>query len=530
MRLGISIAALGILACRTADPPARYVTSESCAGCHPAESARWRESHHAQAMAPPETALAPFAGESFEKSTFVREGDALFVAIDGEKFRVRATFGFEPLQQYLVELEGGRLQAYPLAWDVQQKKWFRTDNGDFHWKSRYFTWNTMCAECHSTNVEKNYDPRRDTFATTSSELAVGCESCHGPGSRHAADPRVALNNKESCAPCHARRSTLVEHASPGAAFLDQYRPMTLDPALYFVDGQIKDEVFEHGSFAQSVMHQRGVTCTDCHDPHSGKTATGNATCTSCHNATPPLERFPGLASRPRVDGPEHHRHPGEISCADCHMPERTYLQIDRRRDHSFRIPRPDLSLKLGTPNACTGTCHLDQDAAWADAKLREWFPNNKHRGPHYGEILANNEPGALKRLSLDTNTPAIVRVTALERLPCEQVDPQLLRDPDALIRSTALLCTEDPRALLDDPVRLVRIEAARVLASTHPRARKELDEALRVELDRPEGWFNRGVFAESEKRLDDARRDYARALALDPHYRPARVRSEQLNP
>ena len=44
----------------------------------------------------------------------------------------------------------------------------------------------MCSECHSTGVQKNYDANNDRFHTTWSEISVGCETCHGQGSRHVA--------------------------------------------------------------------------------------------------------------------------------------------------------------------------------------------------------------------------------------------------------------------------------------------------------------------------------------------------------
>jgi hypothetical protein len=342
--------------------------------------------------------------------------------------------------------------------------------------------------------------------------------------------------------------------------------MTLAPGLYFPDGQIRDEVFEYGSFAQSAMHERGVTCVDCHDPHSARSEPANATCLQCHGANPPLARFPGLAVRARdVDTPAHHHHPPGspgARCVACHMPARTYMAIDERRDHSFRIPRPDLSTALGTPDACTQSCHTDRDARWAATTVAAWFPGPKPA--HFGEVLARAEQGGasddlrgasddLRRLIADRNQPAIVRATALETLfadprACLAAAASALRDPSPLIRSVAVACGEHlpPAARIDfaaaalrDPVRLVRIEAARILSSAAPAmtdaqravyatARLELDDAYRLDLDRPEGWFNRAVLAETESHPAEAARFYRRALDLDPDFVPARANLDRM--
>ena len=157
-----------------------------------------------------------------------------------------------------------------------------------------------------------------------------------------------------------------ERARIGGPFLDDYEPDLLLPGLYYADGQIDGEVYVYGSFTQSRMYRHGVRCSDCHDPHTLKLrATGNALCVRCHSPDG-NPRFPSLQKKV-YDAPEHHFHPPGspgAACVACHMPARTYMQLDRRRDHSLRIPRPDLTLEIGTPNACTG-CHQDRDARWA---------------------------------------------------------------------------------------------------------------------------------------------------------------------
>ena len=136
------------------------------------------------------------------------------------------------------------------------------------------------------------------------------------------------------------------------------------------------------------MYARGVRCSDCHDPHAAELrAEGNAVCTQCHSPAGNPE-FPTLR-RAAYDDPAHHFHaPGSpgAECRACHMIERTYMGIDGRRDHSFRVPRPDLAA-TGAPDACTD-CHADRGAAWAAEEIARRFPDPRHRGPHFATAFA----------------------------------------------------------------------------------------------------------------------------------------------
>jgi Tfp pilus assembly protein PilF len=342
----------------------------------------------------------------------------------------------------------------------------------------------MCAECHSTNVALNYDVSSDSYDTTWSEINVGCEACHGPASAHVAMAEAGTGNgglvidlddrngatwqmnldtgiaersrlamhapqqPESCGRCHSRRGPISEHYEYGKPLAHTHRPALLTEPLYFADGQIRDEVYVYGSFLQSRMYQAGVSCSDCHDPHSLNLRTGpdpDLVCAQCH-----------LPSR--FSANEHHGHEaGQVQCVDCHMPERVYMVVDPRRDHSLRIPRPDRSLVSDTPNACT-MCHADRDDAWAAAAAREWW----------------GEPG-VQRFA----PPGIVRATVLASVsPPLQADgiefiERSLADPDPLVRMAALQAAAGlpPESqlqlaapLLNDDVRVVRIEAASLLA------------------------------------------------------------------
>src|SRR5262245_5255049 len=186
---------------------AAFVGAQACAGCHPQEHVRWSASDHARAMqmASEATVLGDFGDRRLSHaaitSTFFRRGGKFMIRTDGPDgkladFEIKYTFGLRPLQQYLIELPGGRLQALSIAWDARSReaggqRWFhlypneRIDFRDeLHWTRRQQNWNYMCADCHSTNVRKNYDAAADRYATTWSEINVACEACHGPGSLH----------------------------------------------------------------------------------------------------------------------------------------------------------------------------------------------------------------------------------------------------------------------------------------------------------------------------------------------------------
>src|SRR5690606_1313941 len=273
----------------------------------------------------------------------------------------------------------------------------------------------VCSSDLSTDVRKGYGRAADTFRTTWSEPHVGCEGCHGPGSRHLAvvsgeagdapasgltaelderrgvtwtvgpdglprrsEPRTGQREIEVCAQCHSRRAQIAEGYVPGNPLTDQYLPSLLVAGLYHPDGQQLDEVYTWGSFLQSRMFAAGVTCSDCHEPHGGRLrAEGNAVWTTCH--TPAL-----------YDGPGHHFHPGggeAARCVSCHMPATTYMRIDPRRDHSLRVPRPDRTVDIGVPNACNA-CHTDRSPAWAAAAVREWYGRDAGGFQHFAEAFA----------------------------------------------------------------------------------------------------------------------------------------------
>ena len=565
--------------------PPEYVGAERCAGCHVQAAEAWRNSHHAQAMMPANasTVLGDFRDARVAKnqvsSSFYKKDGQFYVRTDGPDgkladYPLAYTFGVYPLQQYLVPFPNGRFQSLVLAWDSRRKEeqgqqWFHLYPNEkmphtdpLHWTGKNQTWNYMCADCHSTNLRRNYDLANDTYATTWSEINVACESCHGPGSNHVAwalsseksgstkDLVVQLKSKplqlETCAPCHSRRRPIKSNPQPGEAFLDAYFPSLLDDGVYFADGQIQEEDYEYGSFVQSKMYHKGVTCSDCHNPHSLSLPSKdlNAVCRQCHPST--------FAAR------EHHHHSLNSAgalCVNCHMPTRTYMVNDVRRDHSFRIPRPDLSAAYDTPNACN-QCHSDKTARWAEDAIAKWFGPNRRHEPHFVEDLdaarrgSAGAEGLLISLITDSSQPAIARATALslmprylgvESLPAVQAS---LADGDALVRAAAVRALEPlgpserlqlAGRLLSDAVRAVRIEAARLLAGSPaelvPEPQKAalasaISERIESEMasaERPENHMNLALLYAQMGRVKDAETELRTALRLDSKFIPAMV-------
>ena len=506
--------------------PGSYVGSSACAGCHGQQYQQWLGSHHHLAMQPAsaDAVLAPL-NQSFDHHGVVtrlfEDEGRLMVRTDSASgdladFSVLYTFGVYPLQQYLVDAGDGRLQALGAAWDARPERdggqrWFHVygdeqidHNDPLHWTGPGATWNQMCADCHSTNLRKNYDATSATYQTSFDEVSVGCEACHGPGQAHVErgvgmpDHLARAAQVEVCAPCHSRRSQLSDGFRPGNSLFDHYSPSLLETGLYHADGQILDEVYVYGSFLQSAMGDAGVVCGDCHNPHSGQLKLpADQTCTQCHN---PAGRADFTnAPRAMFDDASHHLHQVEIACVDCHMPQRTYMQIDPRRDHSFRVPRPDLTVALGVPNACEG-CHADRSAQWAaDALARV------HGAPdaHWGTLIAAGRAGAgaaesgLVQLVGDDSVPAIVRATALTLLAGYQQHQSSvaieagLADADPLVRIGALRAARrwppeqlhaKTRRLLEDELLAVRMEALQGMVGVYPALEPRLQQGLRPRL------------------------------------------------
>ena len=580
---------------------ATFAGSRKCLDCHKAEYDKWQNSHHDRAMdvANDTTVLGDFNNAVVEfhniTTRFYRKNDKFFVHTPGpegtmEEFEITHTFGWYPLQQYLVPFSGGRLQCLPIAWDVKEKKWYHLypdgpiDPDDWlYWTNAGQNWNGMCAECHSTNLKKNYDIQSDSYRTTWSEIDVSCEACHGPASQHvqwaelpemarpqAANSELVVKAKgmasrqqvELCAPCHSRRAILGDYTHAEPELLDSMLPSLLTPGLYFADGQILEEVYVYGSFTQSKMYRRNVRCSDCHDVHSiKKVKEGNALCLQCHRASIYDTKTHHFHKRMGEKGEAIKSTDGKVlfdvgtgaECVRCHMPERPYMGIDYRADHSFRLPRPDLSIKLGTPNACN-RCHIDKPVQWSDQYITKWY--GPGRRAHYGTIIAEGRKGSpiahedLIALASDPLYPVIVRSTALSLLaayPAKETTrayESALMDAEALIRRTAVdhLNVSDRKrqttllsSMLYDPVKAVRMEAARRMTEiSDPQLDRNQKMVFQASLDEYQksmeysadfafGRYNLANLYVALKQPQKAVENYRAAIKIDHLFYPAKV-------
>lgn len=587
-------AALAAMALVTADwysaePPAAlleatYLGRESCIQCHQVEHELFVGSDHDRAMELPtgESVVGDFDDTTFERlgvtTRFYRKGDEFWVNTEGpdgeyHDYKIAYTFGIDPLQQYMVEFPDGRVQVLRVSWDTKKNKWFYVPPPDAvgerlapddptHWTGIAQNWNTTCAECHSTNLQKNYDLQSDTYHTTFSEIDVSCEACHGPGSLHvrlanqrslfwdrrhgyglaklkSPDPTAQI---EACAKCHSRRTEVHPDFRPGQPMGDFYDPSLIREGLYHADGQILDEVYVYGSFLQSRMHREGVRCTDCHDPHSlDLKFEGNALCAQCHVPA-------------RYDTPAHHHHAmgtAAAACVECHMPETTYMVIDPRRDHSIRVPRPDLTVSMGTPNVCN-RCHVlpYETPQWAAEKVEEWYGPKRPDDPHWAPVLAaarEADPDALtdilEAIGRQT-TPSIIKATLCELLArydspaAENALRGNLTSPYAIVRqaaaasispSTPQQLVSDLMPMLADPVRSVRIAAALRLADIPPQSYRDgvpaaLTDALqeyRTQLhmadERAIAHLQLAQLARREGKSDKSLEEIRTAIRLEPY-------------
>jgi len=571
-----------------------FVGKESCKDCHLGEYNDWAGSHHDMAMdvANDSTVLGNFFDQTLKSQgktqRMYKKDGRFFVFTDGEdgqmqEFEVKYVFGYTPLQQYLVEFNGGRLQTLPLTWNTVDSTWYhmadsiyQDENVDhnnwLHWTNQAQNWNSMCAECHSTNLKKGYDPQKNTYNTTWSEIDVSCEACHGPGSEHIEWANLPEYSREeytnyvlvtktsgidntqyvdNCMRCHSRKSSLGDFDHYSSSIYDHYIPQLPDEPNWFIDGQILNEDYAYASFLQSKMYQREreVQCNDCHNVHSGELLyEGNDLCLQCHQ-------------KEVYDAYDHHHHkqagePGEAvisesgkkfevgsgtECINCHMHGRYYMGIDYRRDHSFRIPRPDLSIKHGTPNACN-QCHADETNEWADQYITQWF--GESRRFHYSEPLATvkeENPEAVPELKDIINNdlyPPNIRALALQHIGnyfpdfLGKVTENFLAHPDPLLRISAIRTIHEQSEEninklitgLTDATRAVRTEAVQRLMQAgkehipqkhrdnYQKALKEYKEVLLYNADFPTGKVNLANYYYNRDKPDSAEMFYKAVL------------------
>jgi tetratricopeptide (TPR) repeat protein len=608
MVIALAIAVLAAwIVVRRVSPPARakafseYAGSASCRECHREEYDQWADSHHglAERRADSNTCQAAFsaaktfgpAGQPVEFA--VRDGTyaVTTTGVSGQRetFMVDGVIGHDPLVEFLVGAPGGRRQVFSTAWDPRRKEWFDVFGSEErlpgewgHWTGRGMNWNSMCAACHNTGLRKNYDATNDAYHTEMAEMSVGCESCHGPLQAHVQwqhrsakggrkDPTVTSMSREkkldACGACHARRSELTGDFKPGDDFLDHFELAMVDGTdLYYPDGQVHEEDYEYASFLGSRMHDRGVTCIDCHQPHSTKPLfPGNFLCLRCHNGSytnaPVIDpvahshhKVRGYAADGKLTDKDltHFKPDGFVEtggeCVNCHMPQTVYMQRHARHDHGFTIPDPLLTKEFGVPNACN-RCHQDTDADWAVAHVDEWYGKRMDRPTQQrARRLAEGRAGEVAAVEpllqiLPVETNAYWKAAIINVLSPWSAEPnveaalrQNLSDSHALVREKAARAldgsaedqvapTEALRERLEDPVRAVRIAAAwslRAGLDLKCRAARELDLFLDENSDQPGGQLQKGELLVARGEPQQALEYYRNAVAWDPASAPIR--------
>lgn len=531
-----------VLAPRAATAPsAEYAGSEACRACHAAEFAAWQTSHHGLAERP------------FERPHDAAALDQALAASSTDGHAVR-WIGVSPLEQPLIELPNGRVQALDLAQDPARREWFsifgrdQRKPGDWgHWTGRGMNWNASCAYCHNTALKKNYESSSDSYHTTFAERAVGCESCHGPLSAHVAAPTQAVprstprQTQDACGVCHALRAELTDTFRPGDPFDDHFSLEIPGIAgTFYADGEVRDEAYELTAFMGSRMAHAGVSCTDCHDSHSAKLrAADDSLCLRCH-AT-------GERNSPRIDAREHSFHeagtPG-AACVNCHMPETTYMQRHARRDHGFTIPDPQLTIEHAVPNACT-RCHTSKPATWALAALQRHYGQGSpraRRAHRRSDLVArgrDRDPAAQSALiaQLEHDAIPLWRAVAAGLLQQYLDNPEVLaallratRDTDSLVRSSVLRALEGARnprnteleaalkVALADSARSVRVAAAWDLRrdlEEDSLAGRDLQRFLALAADQPLGQAQLAEYALARGRLEAGIEHLERAAQWD---------------
>ncbi len=548
-----------------------YAGSESCRECHAEAFKKWAGSHHAEAerLIQTDCDLAAFApAREFKhgtQKTFVQwhDGQALIAGFglnhQWETNPVARVIGEDPLRQFLIAFPGGRYQVQEASYDPRSNEWFNVYGSEDRqpgewgqWTGRGMNWNAMCAACHNTRVQKNYDAATDTYHTTMSEPTVSCEACHGPLKAHVDwqknyggtnDPTFPkLSRQQSfdmCASCHARRADLTGDFVPGDKFDDHYELTTVDAGeVFYPDGQNRDEDYEASAFLGSKMHNAGLTCLDCH-PRSLHMAKlhGNALCMQCHKG--------GFPKAPAINPTEHSHHADSSAgneCANCHMPQTIYMQRHSRHDHGFTIPDPLLTKQFGVPNACN-RCHTDQSADWSLKNVESWYGEKMQRHTRErAQVIARARNGD------DASPTNLMRLLQTEEIPYWRAVAanllgnwaanrnvtlallQGLNDTNAMVRSSCVRSlaplVEDEtvaRAIqskLADPLRNVRISAAwalRATLDTNSPAAADLKKFLDINADQPTGQMQLGAYELARGNATNALGYFQTAVKWDPY-------------
>lgn len=567
--------------------------SSSCRACHEDFYRLWSTSHHGLAMQP----FTPTLAQSLSTTgiaeiriganhyRFDPAGAVVELGASGaeQRYPIAQAMGGKNVYYFLTPLERGRLQVLPLAFDARRREWFdmpesavrhfgRPGDSALDWRERPLTFNAACHGCHVSQLSTNYDAASDSYHTTWAEPGINCETCHNSALEHVelfrglpagapapADHKILDTRKltpaqsvETCAPCHAKMAPLSASFKPGERYFDHYDLVTLEDPDFYPDGRDLGENYTFTDWRLNRCAQAGkLTCVHCHTSSgryrfaSEKPEEANRACLPCHAA--------------RVANPAPHTHHGAASaasvCIACHMPQTEFARM-KRSDHSLRPPAPAATLAFKSPNACN-LCHADRDAAWADARVREWFKGDRQeRLLARGRLIEAARRGDWSRLEdmtaflAATSTSGTLAaqdedfaaglVRLLRPCPDPRATPALvaaLRNPSPLVRAAAAdslgqhLNAESVPALvqaLGDDYRLVRLRAAMTLAAVPremigeaereklARAEAELVESLSSRPDDAASRYNLGNYHLERGDLERALAQYEASLRLAP--------------
>jgi predicted CXXCH cytochrome family protein len=306
-----------------AAPKQTYLGSQSCQRCHRSSYDTWRRTLHVQMTKPIAEAtvegdfgVAAEAGHGVVPVTLSQGGRGYtmerrdgryFVTVSkgrgpAEKFEVHYTLGARRFQGYLSKLADGRIYVLPVFWHNEAKRWVDwkeitpvPDDPDHDLRQ---IWNVTCVNCHATNLAKNFDPATKTYATTWTEMGIGCEACHGPGAAHVAtiseweqnpsarpaDPTPAdlqifspsratpRQVFDTCGYCHGNKNNVFFGFKPGNRYEDYALPFLISQPI--PDNDPQGDFWPDGRPSRFNRPQ-ALTLTGCFQK-------GQATCTSCH--------------------------------------------------------------------------------------------------------------------------------------------------------------------------------------------------------------------------------------------------------
>ena len=541
---------------------------ESCVECHADEVADWESSHHAKANRP---ISIKFDRAAFTPTRRIKESGVTYEMAETDgKFELRVihdddsittydlvgVIGETPLRQYLAQLPGDKFQTISATYDVKEDRWYDVYEGQDrlpgewgHWANQGMNWNANCAYCHTTEFKKNFDFESNSYDSTWTQQGLACAECHTGLEKHVVAAKngdysaglsklSTIQTEHNCASCHSRRDQLTADTFlPGDDYHDHFSLSLPDqPNLYHHDGQILDEDFVYGSFQMSRMAHAGVSCKDCHNPHTLKTILpieNNLLCMRCHSG--------GVENAPVIEPIAHSFHSEGSTgnmCVNCHMSKTTYMQLDPRGDHAFLSPDPLLTKELGIPNACN-KCHTEESVDWAVEWSEQWYGEKmvNHRQRKRARIIAaahSFDPSALPKLLellKDEDLPGWrAAYTGLlgNYLPNQSVAnvlKALLIDANPMVRSRAASTlgsagqADAAIETLTDSSRSVRIAAARGIAASQsipdPIAKKDWEEYNAFNTDRPQTLLMLANKANSEDRSADTQKYVERAILMD---------------